>query len=110
MGLDLSKGDMRQEDRALILFSRTHAGQALAWALQPLPEQAFDWDYFYGRSVREGVAHIVYHNFKTLGLEESLPDNIRVKFREGYLASAVRNTRLLAEIIGIIQSLGDEIG
>jgi hypothetical protein len=71
--------------------------------LRQLPTAA--WDIIIQQALKHHLAPLLYHRFNTHGLDATIPPKVLQKLQDIYLASMVRNTRLLHELAQVLTIL-----
>jgi hypothetical protein len=104
MGNNLDQSiKITNEDKLLILCSRTQLNPEIKAKLIKLLEKGLDWDYLTQRAFQHKITPLLYRNLKNLS--EYVPEDRLNNLMEHFKMNALNNLLLLGELIKILKLL-----
>jgi hypothetical protein len=93
----------RSEHEALLLCARSKLAPEQIHRLRVLVESNLDWDYFYRLARRHSLVALVSFQLER-SVKESVPPEVRQRFRKDYQENAARNLVLADELISLVKA------
>ena len=104
-----NRPEIRDEEILLMGLCRLNFSDEMKYKIVALAAVIKEWNYFTRLSTEHGVAALVYHNIKKLGLTEIIPEECLEILHSSYLLNISRNAFHIAgteEILGLLNKAG----
>lgn len=94
-----------REDDVILSLARFDPRPLKDWIVSLLTSPSLNWSYVLRESRSHGVAPLLYHNMRTLGLISLLPRTISEKFRKDYYRTSAINILLSTSLEEILAKM-----